>query len=202
MLDIRADLGGNKRSQIGDPFRFAVEPLIPPDLQQPEIGFPFGDDEVWYFTGGPHGGWGSSSAWAALDFVSAEEVGLGCDVSPDWARAVADGVIARSEYGLVILDLDGDGFEGTGWTIFYLHLSSEDRPVQEGQRVKKGDPIGHPSCEGGVSYATHLHIARRYNGEWIAADCSECAGRVDAGDCPVGPHRRRVVDHQAGRDAR
>ncbi|HQA70043.1 MAG TPA: M23 family metallopeptidase, partial [Aggregatilineales bacterium] len=113
-------------------------------------------------------------AWAALDFVSAEEVGLGCDVSPDWARAVADGVIARSEYGLVILDLDGDGFEGTGWTIFYLHLSSEDRPVQEGQRVKKGDPIGHPSCEGGVSYATHLHIARRYNGEWIAADCSEC----------------------------
>ncbi|HPV06595.1 MAG TPA: LysM peptidoglycan-binding domain-containing protein [Aggregatilineales bacterium] len=161
-------------SLFGDPFRFAVEPLIPPDLQQPEIGFPFGDDEVWYFTGGPHGGWGSSSAWAALDFVSAEEVGLGCDVSPDWARAVADGVIARSEYGLVILDLDGDGFEGTGWTIFYLHLSSEDRPVQEGQRVKKGDPIGHPSCEGGVSYATHLHIARRYNGEWIAADCSEC----------------------------
>jgi hypothetical protein len=56
----------------------------------------------------------------------------------------------------------------------YLHLSSEDRPVDVGQRVKKGDPIGHPSCEGGVSYATHLHIARRYNGEWIAVDCTDC----------------------------
>ena len=33
-----------------------------------------------------------------------------------------------------------------------------------------GENIGHPSCEGGVSNATHLHLARRYNGEWIPAD--------------------------------
>jgi hypothetical protein len=33
-----------------------------------------------------------------------------------------------------------------------------------------GDPIGHPSCEGGLSDATHVHIARKFNGEWIAAD--------------------------------
>ncbi|MBI3152947.1 MAG: hypothetical protein HYZ21_12490, partial [Chloroflexi bacterium] len=30
--------------------------------------------------------------------------------------------------------------------------------------------IGHPSCEGGVSNAAHVHLARRFNGEWIAAD--------------------------------
>jgi LasA protease len=30
--------------------------------------------------------------------------------------------------------------------------------------------IGHPSCEGGYSNGTHLHLARRYNGVWIAAD--------------------------------
>lgn len=161
-------------SLFGDPFRFAVEPLVPPDLTQPELAFPWDPDEIWYYTGGPHGGWGTGSAWAALDFVTGTEVGLGCDISDKYARAVADGVIARSQHGLVILDLDGDGYEGTGWTIFYLHLSSEDRQVEVGQRVSKGDPIGHPSCEGGVSYATHLHIARRYNGEWIAADCSEC----------------------------
>jgi len=33
-----------------------------------------------------------------------------------------------------------------------------------------GDPVGHPSCEGGASTGTHIHIARKYNGEWIAAD--------------------------------
>lgn len=161
-------------SLFGDPFQRAVEPLIPPDLEQPELAFPWAEDEVWYFTGGPHGAWGSSSAWAALDFVSTDQVGTGCEISEYYARAMADGVIARSEYGIVILDLDGDGFEGTGWTIYYLHVSSEDRPIEEGQRVKQGDPLAHPACEGGVSYATHLHVARRYNGEWIDADCTEC----------------------------
>jgi hypothetical protein len=33
-----------------------------------------------------------------------------------------------------------------------------------------GDRIGHPSCEGGVSSGTHLHLSRKYNGEWIPAD--------------------------------
>ena len=160
-------------SLFGDPFQYAVEPLIPIDLTQPVLDFPWADDETWYYTGGPHGGWGSSSPWAALDFVPAGEI-EGCEVPDNWVRAVADGVIARSEYGIVILDLDGDGFEGTGWTIFYLHLSSVDRQVVAGQRVRQGDPIAHPSCEGGVSWATHLHIGRRYNGEWISADCSQC----------------------------
>ncbi len=158
---------------FGDPFRGAVEPLIPRDLTQPPMVFPWASDETWYYTGGPHGAWGSGSAWAAVDFVTGAAL-QGCEPSPGYARAVADGVIARNEFGVVILDLDGDGFEGTGWTVFYLHLTSEDRKVVAGQRVKAGDPIGHPACEGGVSYATHLHIARRYNGEWMAADCTQC----------------------------
>ena len=36
--------------------------------------------------------------------------------------------------------------------------------------LQTGDRIGHPSCEGGVSQGTHTHFARKYNGEWIAAD--------------------------------
>ncbi|NOH02282.1 MAG: hypothetical protein HND47_10160 [Chloroflexi bacterium] len=32
------------------------------------------------------------------------------------------------------------------------------------------DRIGHASCEGGVSTGTHLHFARKYNGEWVTAD--------------------------------
>ncbi len=162
---------------FGDPFLYAVEPLIPPDLIQPELSFPWAEGEVWYYTGGPHGGWGAGSAWAALDFVSRQET-EGCDIDPAWVRAMANGVIAYSGYGLVILDLDGDGDPGTGWTIFYLHVASEGRAVEEGQRVERGDPIGHPSCEGGVSQATHVHVARRYNGEWISADCTACIATV------------------------
>jgi hypothetical protein len=160
-------------SLFGDPFQYTFEPLIPPGLAQPSMSFPWKPGETWYFTGGPHGGWGSGSAWAALDFVPGQKVN-GCDAAIEWARVVADGVIARNDYGMVILDLDGDGFIGTGWTVVYLHLRGDGRLVTAGQKVKAGDPIGHPACEDGVSQATHLHIGRRYNGEWIAADCAGC----------------------------
>jgi LasA protease len=68
-----------------------------------------------------------------------------------------------------MVDLDGDGHEQTGWVLFYLHVASVGR-VPVGSWVEQGDPIGHPSCEGGFSEASHLHLARKYNGEWIAAD--------------------------------
>jgi hypothetical protein len=58
--------------------------------------------------------------------------------------------------------------------MLYLHVASEGRIGAE-SRVETGDLIGRPSCEGGVSTATHLHIARRFNGEWIPADCQRCA---------------------------
>ena len=41
--------------------------------------------------------------------------------------------------------------------------------VEEGKIVKRGDLLGHPSCEGGRATGTHVHIGRRYNGEWIPA---------------------------------
>jgi murein DD-endopeptidase MepM/ murein hydrolase activator NlpD len=152
---------------FGNPFDYAFAPLVPESLVQPELGLPFESGVQWYFTGGPHMGWDSGSPWAALDFAP-EDVGW-CNVSAAWEVAVADGVIVRSGDGSVVLDLDGDGFEQTGWTILYLHVAAQDR-VAVGTRVKAGDHIGHPSCEGGYAPATHLHIARRYNGEWILAD--------------------------------
>ncbi|MDO8754735.1 MAG: hypothetical protein Q7J80_12630, partial [Anaerolineales bacterium] len=40
-----------------------------------------------------------------------------------------------------------------------------------GSDLKAGQRIGYPSCEGGEhSTGTHIHIARKYNGEWIVAD--------------------------------
>jgi murein DD-endopeptidase MepM/ murein hydrolase activator NlpD len=89
--------------------------------------------------------------------------------SNEWVVAVADGLILRSADGEVIQDLDGDGLEGTGWVIQYLHLETRDR-VPLGVELHAGDRIGHPSCEGGVSSGTHLHLSRKYNGEWISAD--------------------------------
>lgn len=153
---------------FGHPFDYAVEPVLPANLAQPKMQLPFEPGATWSFTGGPHGGWGEGSAWAALDFAPPGEGG-GCRQSSAWVVAVADGVIIHSDLGAVIQDLDGDGDERTGWSILYMHIETEDR-VNVGKRLKAGDRIGHPSCEGGVSNGTHMHIARRYNGEWIPAD--------------------------------
>jgi LasA protease len=157
-------------SLFGDPNAHRIDPLVPSNLIQPKLQLPIEDGTTWSFTGGPHGGWGSGSAWAALDFAPPGE-SLGCVITDAWAVAVADGLIVRSENGSVIQDLDGDGLEQTGWTILYLHVDSQER-VAVGTYLKAGEHIGHPSCEGGVSIATHLHLARRYNGEWIPADGS------------------------------
>jgi len=52
--------------------------------------------------------------------------------------------------------------------LFYLHLATNGR-VPVGREVTAGEMIGYPSCEGGSSTGTHVHIARKYNGEWILA---------------------------------
>lgn len=153
---------------FGYPFDLAYEPLIPPDLGQPTLQLPFEEGVSWVFTGGPHSAWGDYSAWAALDFAPPDDR-LGCVQNNEWVVAVADGVITRADKGRVVQDLDGDGREQTGWSILYMHVESRER-VQVGDYVKAGERIGHASCEGGISTGTHLHVARRYNGEWISAD--------------------------------
>ena len=161
---------------FGDPFAGAVDSLIPLGLEQPLLTLPFPASQEWFFTGGPHGGWGAGSAWAAVDFAppdDLETVTSGCYVSANFVTAIAPGVIARTAEGVVVLDLDGDGDESTGWSILYLHIASQDR-ISAGTSVNVGDRIGRPSCEGGFSNGTHLHIARRYNGEWLPTDCSNC----------------------------
>ena len=168
---------------FGFPFDYDIASLRPSNLIQPPMQLPFEPGVTWTFTGGPHGGWDTGSAWSALDFAPPLE-GMGCDSSDMWAVAVADGYIVRAENGAVVQDLDNDGYEQTGWTVLYMHVESRDR-VQAGTYVYAGERIGHPSCEGGVSNATHLHIARRYNGEWIPADGSlpfNLDGWISSGD--------------------
>ena len=145
----------------------AVEPLFPATLQQPSLILPFEPGIPWSFSGGPHAAWGSESARAALDFAPDNYNG-GCAKSDDWILAAASGVVVRTGGGVVVLDLDGDGIEQTGWDLLYMHVATEDR-VQLGDFLEQGQQIGHPSCEGGVSTGTHFHFARKFNGEWILA---------------------------------
>lgn len=145
-----------------------VEPLYSPGLQQPNMELPFFAGKKWAHTGGPHPAWGSHGAWAALDFAPASETS-GCTKSYEWVVASAPGLVVRTGNGLVVLDLDGDGYEQTGWVILYLHIASEGK-VENGVYLDQDGLIGHPSCEGGSATGTHVHIARKYNGEWVAAD--------------------------------
>ncbi len=152
----------------GNPFLRGIEPLLSAGLTQPELRLPFEDGVAWSFTGGPHGAWDSGAAWGALDFAPPGDA-LGCVLSDAWITASADGWVMRAGQGELILDLDRDGYEQTGWVLLYMHVEERGR-VEPGTFVHAGDRLGHPSCEGGYSNGTHVHIARKYNGEWIAAD--------------------------------
>ena len=161
---------------FGDPWRRAelAGDMLPFGLQQPVLELPYPVGTRINFTGGPHAAWGIGSPMGGVDFVPAD-VEKGCTVSRYWVTASAPGVVVRSDEGQVVLDLDSDksslsdGKEHTGWSILYLHIAEYER-VALGARLNTDDPIGHPSCEGGVSTGTHVHLARRYNGEWLAAD--------------------------------
>lgn len=145
-----------------------IEPIFPPGLTQPQLSLPFQPKVEWSFTGGPHGAWEHDGSLAAIDFAPSTDHG-GCALTPTWITAAASGLIVRSGNGVVVEDLDGDGYEQTGWDLLYLHVAALDR-VPVGTWVQKNDHIGHASCEGGIATGTHLHFARKYNGEWIAAD--------------------------------
>ncbi len=155
---------------FGDPWERAaiVEPILPENSVQPPLELPFLPGERWSLTGGPHYSWNAGSPRGALDF-SAVEGGGGCKVSSAWVTASAPGLVVRTGEGIVVIDLDGDGYEQTGWVLFYLHIAEKER-VKTGQQVMQDQRLGHPSCEGGFSTGNHVHIARKLNGEWIPAD--------------------------------
>ena len=155
---------------LGDPWTraAAVEPLFPPGVIQPEFVLPFEPGDQWNYTSGPHGAWECEGPLAAVDFAPASDH-RGCDISTLWTTASFSGLVARSADGVVVIDLDGDGNEQTGWTLLYLHIA-EDGRIPAGGRVRVNERIGHPSCEGGISTGRHIHFARKFNGEWILAD--------------------------------
>jgi len=185
IIDPQTGFPAMYREMFGDPWVRAdlVDPILPPDLSQPPMVLPYETGVEWSLTGGPHNAWGQyreadagsnesnpelHGALAAIDFAPSTEHG-GCEATPTWILASAPGLVVRSGSGVVMIDMDGDGFEQTGWDILYMHVATKDR-VEVGTWVETDDRLGHASCEGGVSTGTHLHFARKFNGEWIAAD--------------------------------
>lgn len=168
-IDANSGLPALYDRMFGNPWMSAtkVEPLYPPNLSQPEMILPFLVGQIWSYTGGPHGAWERDGARAAVDFAPGSTES-GCVKSTAWVVASAPGLIVRAEHGAIIEDLDGDGNEQTGWDILYMHVN--ELRVQAGDWVETSDYLGHPSCEGGIATGTHVHIARKYNGEWISAD--------------------------------
>lgn len=143
-------------------------PLLSTGLAQPQLELPFLPGEDWALTAGPHNAWNAGTPLGALDFAPIL-IAERCAVSTAWVTASAAGSIVRARDNVVALDLDGDGYEGTGWVVVYYHIAERDM-VAEGTWLERDQRIGHPSCEGGRSTGTHLHVARKYNGEWIEAD--------------------------------
>jgi murein DD-endopeptidase MepM/ murein hydrolase activator NlpD len=168
-LDVVNGLPALYEQMYGNPWARAleVEPLYPPDLTQPRLILPFLIGQMWSYTGGPHGAWEHDGARAAIDFAPSSTES-GCVKSDTWVVAMAPGLIVRTGNGVIVQDLDGDGLEQTGWALLYLHVTEQQ--VRPGEWVETSDLLGHPSCEGGVATGTHVHLARKYNGEWIPAD--------------------------------
>jgi LasA protease len=160
------DFLGVYRGLFGNPFDGAVEPLYTAELPEYEMALPFAKGQSWAFTGGPHGAWEHDGARAALDFAPTDAPN--CQVSSNWTTATNPGLIVRSIGHVVVIDLDGDGYEQTGWDILYLHIADNEH-ILKGATVETGTRLGHPSCQGGIATGTHVHIARKYNGEWMLA---------------------------------
>jgi hypothetical protein len=161
-------IGALYASMFGEPHTRALEALLPTDLTQPALELPFVAGEGWSLTAGPHPAWTAGTPRGALDLspITTEEP---CAASFRWVTSSAPGVIARARHNAVALDLDGDGSEATGWVLLYYHVAGAGM-IAENSRVEVGDRLGHPSCEGGRSTGKHVHVARKFNGEWLAAD--------------------------------
>lgn len=176
IMDVNSGFPAFYQNMFGDAWSRAdaAGNFFPPGLSQPSMTLPIATGTTWSYTGGPHNAWGSDGPrgtegpLAAIDFAP-ENDKPGCFVTNSWVLAMAPGLVVRSENGVVMVDMDGDGSEQTGWDIMYLHIATKDR-VPVGQWVEQNDLIGHASCEGGKATGTHVHIARKYNGEWILAD--------------------------------
>ncbi len=145
----------------------SVEPIFPGGLTVPTLELPFATGQEWSLTGGLHVDWNSGTPSGALDFapVTGEPR---CSTSRAWVLAAAPGEVVRSSQNIVVIALEDQQLMKTGWELFYMHIANQES-ITAGTQVNLDERIGHPSCEGGLTTGTHVHIARKHKGEWIGA---------------------------------
>ena len=173
-LDANSGFPALHTSMFGDPWERArtVEPLFPAGITQPPLTLPFARSWTWSYTGGPHGAWEHDGAYAALDFAPGANES-GCVESNAWAVAAAAGLVVRTGPGLVVMDLDGDGHEQTGWVLVYL-ARRHQRPHPAGHLGSRQRPARSPLLRGRVLHrhpsAYRPQVQRRMGaGRWPAA---------------------------------
>jgi LasA protease len=152
---------------FGDPRESALDPLFPQELDQPDFILPFSIGQSWCFSNGPHGAWDAKGPAAAIDFAPPQ-----FEYSGPQTRlllASATGCVVRADPDTVMIDLDCDGDEHAGWDIFSYHVSEEGK-ARLGSKVHRGQKIGYASSEGGLNTGIHVHMAHKFNGEWMLAD--------------------------------
>jgi hypothetical protein len=137
----------------------------------PRLALPFPAGELWYYVGGPAPPYTSGEPWSEVRFAPPPAWVQDCTLSPFWVLAAAGGKVVASSAESLVIDTDQDGFLGSGWVHVYAHLSDIDR-AGVGRSVRRGDRIGHASCEGGGEAPAHVGFARRFEGEWIGASDS------------------------------
>jgi LasA protease len=154
---------------FGDAFTRAktIEPLFNEATTNQELTLPFAVGQHWALTGGLHYDWTAGTPLGALDFAPLTGEAA-CAVSKAWVLAAAQGTITRAANNQVIIAVKDDLGNPTGWEVFYLHIAEEEM-VTLGKKVRMDDQIGHPSCQGGSATGTHVHITRKYKGEWIGS---------------------------------
>ena len=180
----------------------AIGPLLPGDLVQPELQLPFSPGERWSHRR-PHIAWGTGQCAGGARFCTGDRRAEVRRLAR-LITASAPGVVARSERNVVALDLDGDGLESTGWVLTCTwRMPAAHRPVTSSTATIRSAPV----VRGRQRHGTHVHVARKFNGEWIAADgplpfemsgwralAGERAyqGYLANGDRLVTSHERRV----------
>lgn len=146
---------------------------------------PFAAGETWYYTGGPHFDGLSDGVKYAFDVAPSPKPiacvgGVNKVYREKYVRAVADGEVINvgaendpddKYHSIVEVEMSDGVVFGS------MHLS--EIVVEEGQKVKQGDPLGFASCAvppGGSTGGIHNHEYIKEDGEPLAADGQVLSG--------------------------